>query len=227
MDGIGRVGPNSIVTIKLIPAQARALVFNLFYNDLPSYLGDQEKILNDGRFSHQEGEITRQPDDSGWRYKIEAVAYFTPPAAPDQAALLADLRDDRPSAQISEMSYAEWVFRLDPLEALWGWLRRHGVRHRRSARRRHAASGPGAPGHRCPRPGHQRRRGAHDGQRAVHLGVVSAQAGQAAARSDHGRRPDAAALETNRKLFATTQARVRADCFRSSRGWTCAVVSRR
>lgn len=115
--GGGQCGIITRAKIRLIPAQSRALVMNLFYHDLPTYLADQEKILLDGRFSHQEGEIVRRPDDSGWRYKIEAVAYYTPPRAPDQAALLAGLRDDRPSAQISEMSYQDWVFRLDPFEA--------------------------------------------------------------------------------------------------------------
>ncbi|MGH3821137.1 MAG: hypothetical protein ACRDRE_26030, partial [Pseudonocardiaceae bacterium] len=137
-------------TIKLVPAPSRALVMNLFYNDLPTYLADQEKILRDGRFSHQEGEIVRRtapsvprynmedltdhekimraghssqhgetvrrPDASGWRYRIEAVTYFSPPTVPDQAALLADLHDDRPSAQIVEQSYRDWVFRLDSFE---------------------------------------------------------------------------------------------------------------
>jgi cytokinin dehydrogenase len=136
--------------VKLVPAPTRALVMNLFYNDLPTYLADQEKILKDGRFSHQEGEIVqkndtsvwryniedlasrekvqrercfghnggivRQPDASDWRYKIEAVTYFSPPTVPDQAALLADLHDDRPSAQIAEQSYRDWIFRLDPFE---------------------------------------------------------------------------------------------------------------
>ena len=143
--GGGQCGIIVRAKVKLIPAPARALVISLFYDDLPTYLADQEKILSEGRFSHQEGEIVRRTDDtvvrynmealadrdralrderfsrlvrtpdaSAWRYRIEAVTYYSPPTVPDQAALLAGLRDDRPSAQITEQSYRDWAFRLDP-----------------------------------------------------------------------------------------------------------------
>ena len=115
--GGGQVGIIVRAKVKLIAAPTRAKVMNLFYNDLATYLSDQEKILNDGRFSHQEGEIVRKPDDSGWRYKIEAVTYYTPPATPDQNALLAGLRDDRASAAFDDLPYRDWLFRLDPFEA--------------------------------------------------------------------------------------------------------------
>lgn len=115
--GGGQVGIIVRAKVKLIAAPTRAKVMNLFYNDLATYLSDQEKILNDGRFSHQEGEVVRKPDDSGWRYKIEAVTYYTPPATPDQNALLAGLRDDRASAAFDDLPYRDWLFRLDPFEA--------------------------------------------------------------------------------------------------------------
>jgi cytokinin dehydrogenase len=146
--GSGQCGIIVRAKVKLIPAQTRALIMNLFYDDLPTYLADQEKILRDGRFSHQEGEIVpreagntvlrydmealanqertlrnrRQskqvgtPDASGWRYRIEGVTYYTPPTVPDQAALLADLRDDRSSLQVIDQDYRDWVFRLNDFE---------------------------------------------------------------------------------------------------------------
>ncbi len=114
--GGGQVGIITRAKVKLAPAPARAKVMLLFYNDLNTYLSDQEKVLADGRFSHQEGEIVRRPDDSGWRYKIEAVSYYTG-AAPDQNKLLAGLRDDRASAQFDDLPYRDWVFRLDAFEA--------------------------------------------------------------------------------------------------------------
>lgn len=103
--------------VKLVPAQTNALIFNLFYNDLPTFVADQVKVMNDGRFSHQEGQIVRKPDDSGWRYMIELASYYTPPAVPDQTALLAGLSDDRPSARIVDLPYPIWAFRLDPVVA--------------------------------------------------------------------------------------------------------------
>lgn len=149
--GGGQCGIITRARVKLIPAPTRALVIDLFYDDLHTYLADQEKILSDGRFSHQEGEIAHRsdqagwryktealaahaetrrqvrlshqqgelghpPGDSAWRYKIEAAIFYTPPTVPDQAALLAGLRDDRPSAQITEYSYRDWVFRLNSFE---------------------------------------------------------------------------------------------------------------
>lgn len=114
--GGGQVGIITRAKVKLAAAPARAMVMNLFYDDLATYLSDQERILGLGRFSHQEGEVVRTPDDSGWRYKIEAVSYYTG-AAPDQDALLSGLRDDRASAAFDDLPYRDWIFRLDPFEA--------------------------------------------------------------------------------------------------------------
>jgi hypothetical protein len=91
-------------------------VYELRYHDLATYLADGEKVLRDGRFTHQEGQIARKADDSGWGYTIEAGAYFTPPAAPDDTALLAGLHDDRAAIQVQELDFRSWAFRLDAFE---------------------------------------------------------------------------------------------------------------
>jgi cytokinin dehydrogenase len=100
--------------LALVPRQTHALVFNLFYDDLATYLADQLTVLADGRFSYQEGQIVRRPDDTGWRYMLEAASYYTPPAVPDQTALLAGLSDIRAEAVITTVTYTEWVHRVDP-----------------------------------------------------------------------------------------------------------------
>lgn len=105
--GGGQVGIIVKVAVRLAPAPSRALLMNLFYDDLGTYMADQEKILADGRFSHQEGEIIRKPDDSGWRYKIEAVTYYTARTVPDQARLLAGLSDNRADVQITDFGYRD------------------------------------------------------------------------------------------------------------------------
>ncbi|SDR22304.1 FAD-binding protein [Thermostaphylospora chromogena] len=115
--GGGQVGIITRLKVKLVPAPARVMIFSLYYDDLSTYLADQEKILSEGRFNYQAGEIVRKPDDSGWRYKIEVGAYFTPPSTPDQKALLADLRDDRAAMEVAEHDYREWIFRVDGFEA--------------------------------------------------------------------------------------------------------------
>jgi hypothetical protein len=106
-----------------------ALVFNLFYDDLDTYLADQLRLLRDGRFARQEGQIVRRPDDTGWRYMIEAAAYFTPPAVPDRAALLAGLADARGEAVVTESTYADGVRRVDPamvaLKEIEAWAQPH------------------------------------------------------------------------------------------------------
>ena len=103
--------------LRLAPADTHARVFLLFYDDLDRYLADQRALLRDGRFRYLEGQVVRRADDTGWRFMIEAAAYFTPPRAPDDARLLADLGDHRPEAQITTQPYRDFIFRLDPTVA--------------------------------------------------------------------------------------------------------------
>lgn len=121
--GAGQCGIIVRATVKLIPLQTNALVFNLFYDDLATYMTDQTTVLDDGRFTYQEGQIVPKPDGSGWRYMMEVASYYTPPNTPDQAALLAGLSDNRPSAVIVDLPYLQWVFRVDPI---MGFLKANG-----------------------------------------------------------------------------------------------------
>ena len=115
--------------VRLIPAPAQARVFNLFYDDLPTYLGDQLTLLRSQRFDYLEGQIVRNASDSGWRFQIEAAAFFTPPAAPDDAVLLNGLRDLRAEAQIDNRSYRDFAFRIDPaiafIKSIGRWTTPH------------------------------------------------------------------------------------------------------
>ncbi|CRK62123.1 FAD linked oxidase domain protein [Alloactinosynnema sp. L-07] len=120
--GAGQFGIITKALIKLAPAHTNALVMTLFYEDMATFHADSEKIMVENRLTHQSGEIVRKPDDSGWRYKVEAAVYWTT-TPPDQAAILADLRDTRADIQISEMSYTDWYFRLDGIE---DWLKANG-----------------------------------------------------------------------------------------------------
>jgi FAD/FMN-containing dehydrogenase len=110
--------------LRLVPAEAQARVFQLFYDDLPRYLADQLTLLRDGRFPYLEGQVVRRADDTGWRFLIEAASYFTPPRTPDDGQLLAGLRDHRAEAQITTRSYRDFSFRLDPAVA---FLQSHGL----------------------------------------------------------------------------------------------------
>jgi cytokinin dehydrogenase len=123
--GAGQFGIITKALIRLAPAPTQALVMNLFYEDMATFVADQEKIMVENRVTHQEGEIVRKADDSGWRYKVEAVVYYTT-TAPDQARILSGLRDTRADIQIAEMPYRDWLFRIDPLEA---YLKEAGFWH--------------------------------------------------------------------------------------------------
>ncbi|MGW0752336.1 FAD-binding protein [Streptomyces sp. NPDC002587] len=115
LSGGGQVGIIVRVNVKLIPAPKRSVIFSLFYADLETYLTDSEKVLADGRFQVHAGEMLQKPDGSGWRYKMEVGAtYDTTP--PDRARLLADLKDVRADALIEDVSYRDYMFRLDAYE---------------------------------------------------------------------------------------------------------------
>jgi FAD/FMN-containing dehydrogenase len=130
LSGVGQYGIIVRATVGLVPAPASARVFNLYYDDLSTYLADQLMLLGDGRFSYLEGQVQPRPDGSpGWRYMIEGVSYYTPPDEPDDAALLAGLSDDRAAATITPNTYLGWAYRLDPavefLKAIGDWYRPH------------------------------------------------------------------------------------------------------
>lgn len=129
LGGAGQCAILVRVKLRLVPAKTHVRLFSLFYDDLATYLADQETVLADGRFSYQEGQIVRRPDNTGWQYMIEAAAYFTPPAVPDDAALLAGLRDDRAAARIETQTYREHAFRVDPLLAILKLIGRWGAPH--------------------------------------------------------------------------------------------------
>ena len=128
--GLGQYGIIVKATVRLVPAPALARVYNLFYDDLGTYLADQLLLASEQRFEYLEGQVQPRPDGSpGWRYMIEAVAYYTPPREPDDAALLAGLHDDRSAAVITPSTYLAWQHRLDAaveyLKAIGDWYRPH------------------------------------------------------------------------------------------------------
>ncbi len=112
--GVGQVGVIVRARVALAPVAQRALVLNLYYDDLVTYLADHRAVMADGRFTYQEGQLVPRGDGS-WGYMIEAGVYYSPPEVPDQAALLAGLSDDRAALVATDLTYLEWVHRVDPL----------------------------------------------------------------------------------------------------------------
>jgi hypothetical protein len=99
----------------------------LFYDDVDRYVLDQGRVLEEGRFTYLEGQAVAKTDGSGFRYMIEAVTYYTPPAVPSQPALLAGLLDDVATREVLTQTYRDFAFRLAPTVAflksigVWGF----------------------------------------------------------------------------------------------------------
>ncbi|MFI8461105.1 FAD-binding protein [Kitasatospora sp. NPDC085464] len=111
--GAGQVGIITRATLKLIPAPQNARVFTLYYNDLTTYLTDQQTLLNDGRFPSQVGEILIQPNNQPPRYKIEAVAHYNGTTPPDPTPLLTGLNPLPTETTITDTTYREYTYRAD------------------------------------------------------------------------------------------------------------------
>ncbi|MFI9454329.1 FAD-binding protein [Amycolatopsis sp. NPDC052450] len=113
LGGLGQCGVITRATLRLIPAPARARRWKLYYDSFPAFLADQRAVVRDGRFDYVEGQLI--PVDGGWRYLLEAVAYYTPPAAPDEAALLDSL--DFGESEDEDTKYFDFLNRMADGEA--------------------------------------------------------------------------------------------------------------
>ncbi|MER5891049.1 FAD-binding protein [Streptomyces sp. NPDC001941] len=116
LSGGGQVAVILRAKVKLVAAPQRSVVFSLFYDDLATYLGDAEKVMADNRFEVQAGEMLRDAGNTRWRYKMEVAANYSGTTVPDRAKLLAGLRDVRAEAVIEDVSYRDYMFRLDGYE---------------------------------------------------------------------------------------------------------------
>ncbi|MEV7775635.1 FAD-binding protein [Kitasatospora sp. NPDC086791] len=122
--GGGQAGIIVRATLALVPVRERAHVFSLYYDDLDTYLADQEKVLAEGRFDLQVGDVERSADGSRWRYKAELVAFADAGRGVDRAALLAGLDPAPGGVSVVEQSWREYAFRVD---AFAGYLRAAGL----------------------------------------------------------------------------------------------------
>ncbi|MFJ9776405.1 FAD-binding protein [Kitasatospora sp. NPDC101157] len=121
--GGGQVGIIVRATLALVPARERSTVFTLAYDDLDAYLADQRKVLADGRFDLQVGNVVRSADGQRWRYTAELVAYGDTGRPVDRQALLAGLNPVAEGTSVVEQGWREYAFRVD---AFAGYLRAAG-----------------------------------------------------------------------------------------------------
>ena len=111
LGSLGQFGVVTQVTLPLIPAPTNARTYHLSYTCLEQYLIDQERVLEDGRFSFLKGQVVPNPSGSDWTYLLEAASYYTPPESPSDEALLNGLNFDG-GIDVLEFSYFDWQNRL-------------------------------------------------------------------------------------------------------------------
>jgi cytokinin dehydrogenase len=116
LGGLGQLAIIVRATLKLVPAPSTARVYQLFYTSIPDFLRDQRLAAESERFDYLEGQALPQPDGS-FQFMLEAAAYFTPPQAPDDAALLAGFAPLPGATVTQEQTYFDWANRLAPLMA--------------------------------------------------------------------------------------------------------------
>jgi FAD/FMN-containing dehydrogenase len=96
--------------IRLVPAPASVRVFSLAYPDVATAMGDAARLTDDGRF---DGVLTFVGPTAGPPAVIlVATAYFTGPAEPENAALLAGLRHRPGAVQVADMTYRQYCDRV-------------------------------------------------------------------------------------------------------------------
>ena len=113
--GLGQCALITRATVPLRRAPAMVRLFDLSYNDLQTYARDARTVVRDGRFDTVQGFVV--PDTAGWRFQLQATAFFMSPATPDDDTLLTGLGDNRSEAIISDMSYFDYANRLAPVVA--------------------------------------------------------------------------------------------------------------
>lgn len=121
--GLGQFGIIVRARVRLIQAETQVRVFQLSYDDIATFTADQRTLIDDERFHYVEGQVV-SPGPNTWNYMLEAASFYTPPAMPDDAALLVGLRYNAGSEVVTESSYFDFLNRIAPVEA---FLRSIGV----------------------------------------------------------------------------------------------------
>ncbi|OWY64597.1 FAD linked oxidase [cyanobacterium TDX16] len=111
--GLGQVAVITRATLNLVPAPEQVRRYLLIYPDLRTLLTDERLLVTDNRFDAVEGAVL--PTPGGWKYRLDAVKQFSV-NPPDDDTLLADLTDDRSTAEIGTLPYFDYLNRLATLE---------------------------------------------------------------------------------------------------------------
>jgi cytokinin dehydrogenase len=109
--GQGQVAVITQAVLRLVPAPSTVRLYDLFYADLATLIGDLNRLMDDERFEQLEGWALPQPDGS-WVYLLEAIAFHAPAGPPDDAVLLDGLRHLPDATQTIDLSFWQWCTRV-------------------------------------------------------------------------------------------------------------------
>jgi len=114
LGGLGQCAVIVQARVRLVPVRTTARLFTLPYGDVSTLLVDLRRLAFDERFDHVEAQAIRLP---GGDFAFGVLAASYAPDPPDDATLLAGLAFDRGEMRITELPYAAFLARIDPLIA--------------------------------------------------------------------------------------------------------------
>ncbi|MET7568590.1 FAD-binding protein [Streptomyces sp. NPDC005492] len=124
--GLGQCALIVGATLRLVPAPDRVRRYRLYHHSPGGYFTDQRRLARDARFSQVAGQA-RPVLGGTWDYMIEAVAPHRGQPPYEDELLIGDLDHDRDTEEIEDLSYAEYLHRMDRDERM---LRATGEWHR-------------------------------------------------------------------------------------------------
>ncbi|MEU6380649.1 FAD-binding protein [Streptomyces sp. NPDC046909] len=126
--GLGQCALVVRATLRLVPAPELVRRYRLYHDDPGTYFTDQRRLARDSRFTHVAGQA-RPALGGTWRYMIEAVTPHDGRLSCVDDLLIGDLDHDRDTEEIEDLSFAEYLHRLDRderlLRATGEWDRPH------------------------------------------------------------------------------------------------------
>ncbi|ELP71003.1 FAD-binding protein [Streptomyces turgidiscabies] len=126
--GLGQCALIVRATLDLVPAPTLVRRFRLYHHSPGTFFADQRALARDDRFSHVCGQA-RPALGGAWDYMIEAVAPCAGRLPCDDTLLTGGLGHDRETEEIENLSYEEFLRRIDRderiLRTTGEWQRPH------------------------------------------------------------------------------------------------------
>lgn len=125
LGGLGQFGLIVRARLAAVPAPAMVRKYTLSYPDLSTMLEDMHLLALGERFNHLECEAQGGATKGAWGFSALCASWFTPPAMPDDGALLAGLQ--HAAVTVEDVPYRTYLERIDgqvemlKMFGLWAW----------------------------------------------------------------------------------------------------------